>query len=241
MNNYCVYKHTSPSGKVYIGITGREPEQRWKNGFGYSHQRYLSCAIEKYGWENFKHEILFSHLTLDEACVKEVEMIALYKSNQREFGYNLDGGGIYNTVSDETKCRIRKALTGRKLPIEHRRKISEGLRGRLVSDETRRKIREKNVGRIVSDESRRRMSESHKGLRPSKETIDKWRESNRQLMTPVEQLNIETGETIARFSSTTEALKNTGVDPSSISKCCRGKRSTAGGFRWRYVSATRLS
>lgn len=23
MNNYCVYKHTSPSGKVYVGITNR--------------------------------------------------------------------------------------------------------------------------------------------------------------------------------------------------------------------------
>lgn len=30
-----VYKHTSPSGKVYIGITGREPKLRWDNGNGY--------------------------------------------------------------------------------------------------------------------------------------------------------------------------------------------------------------
>ena len=26
MNNYCVYKHTSPSGKVYVGITKLKPE-----------------------------------------------------------------------------------------------------------------------------------------------------------------------------------------------------------------------
>lgn len=32
MNNYCVYKHTSPSGKVYAGITKLKPKYRWNNG-----------------------------------------------------------------------------------------------------------------------------------------------------------------------------------------------------------------
>ena len=33
---YYVYKHTSPSGKVYIGITSKHPpERRWANGNGY--------------------------------------------------------------------------------------------------------------------------------------------------------------------------------------------------------------
>ena len=33
---YCVYKHTSPSGKVYIGMTCKDPpEKRWSNGNGY--------------------------------------------------------------------------------------------------------------------------------------------------------------------------------------------------------------
>lgn len=28
-NQYCVYKHTSPSGKCYIGITRQNPIKRW--------------------------------------------------------------------------------------------------------------------------------------------------------------------------------------------------------------------
>lgn len=32
---YSVYKHTCPNNKVYIGITSRKPEKRWKNGYGY--------------------------------------------------------------------------------------------------------------------------------------------------------------------------------------------------------------
>lgn len=35
MKSYTVYKHTSPSGKVYIGITCRKPEYRWNHGKGY--------------------------------------------------------------------------------------------------------------------------------------------------------------------------------------------------------------
>ena len=60
---YSVYKHTSPNGKVYIGITSRKPEQRWSNGYGYVKNKHFTHAINKYGWENIKHEILFSNLT----------------------------------------------------------------------------------------------------------------------------------------------------------------------------------
>ena len=34
-NSYIVYRHTSPSGKVYIGITSYKAEIRWNNGKGY--------------------------------------------------------------------------------------------------------------------------------------------------------------------------------------------------------------
>ena len=59
---YVVYKHTAPNGKVYIGITCRDPEERWANGKGYNGQ-YFGRAVKKYGWENFSHEKLFSDLT----------------------------------------------------------------------------------------------------------------------------------------------------------------------------------
>ena len=48
-NTYCVYKHTSPSNKVYIGITKRNPLTRWNAGFGYKTQVYFWRAIVKYG------------------------------------------------------------------------------------------------------------------------------------------------------------------------------------------------
>lgn len=64
---YCVYKHTTPNGKVYIGITRRNPITRWQNGNGYKRNKHFMGAILKYGWDNIKHEILFSGLTEQEA------------------------------------------------------------------------------------------------------------------------------------------------------------------------------
>ena len=72
---YCVYKHTSPNGKVYIGITGENPNKRWQNGKGYKPNKHFYSAIEMYGWENIKHEILYSGLSKSEACKIEVMII----------------------------------------------------------------------------------------------------------------------------------------------------------------------
>lgn len=45
-------------------------------------------------------------------------------------------------------------------------------------------------------------------------------------------LCIETGKI---FQSINEAERQTGIKQSSISKCCLGKRKTAGGFHWKFV------
>lgn len=34
VNKWTVYRHTSPSGKVYIGITSQNVERRWNSGKG---------------------------------------------------------------------------------------------------------------------------------------------------------------------------------------------------------------
>lgn len=49
---------------------------------------------------------------------------------------------------------------------------------------------------------------------------------------PVVQLDMKTGETIAEFDTITEATRTTNI--SHISCVCRGKRKSAGGFVWKY-------
>ena len=98
-NNYTVYKHTAPNGKVYIGITFRKPETRWSNGNGYSRQKHFYAAIKKYRWENIKHEILFENLSKEDACQKEIELIAQYKSNDPEYRIRCFDYGLRNEIN----------------------------------------------------------------------------------------------------------------------------------------------
>nr|DAX47865.1 MAG TPA: intron associated endonuclease [Bacteriophage sp.] len=47
--SFIVYKHTSPSNKVYIGITKLNLIKRWQGGKGYINNTYFFRAILKYG------------------------------------------------------------------------------------------------------------------------------------------------------------------------------------------------
>ena len=104
---YVVYKHTSPNNKVYIGITRQNPpEKRWANGHGYTQNEYFNRDIILYGWNNFKHEILFDNLVRFEARKKEIELIKRYKSTDKNFGYNIRAGD-----SEKISEKIEKKMS----------------------------------------------------------------------------------------------------------------------------------
>lgn len=63
-----------------------------ENGCGYKTQ-YFNRAIQKYGWNNIKHEIIANNLTHDEACAFEKRLINKLQSNNLKYGYNLTSGG----------------------------------------------------------------------------------------------------------------------------------------------------
>ena len=122
---YIVYCHTNKiDGKRYVGITKNKPEKRWKNGKGYRHNSYFYSAIQKYGWEEFYHEILFTGLVKEEAEKKEIELISKWNLTDRRFGYNIEGGGNLNKkVSERTKKLLSK-ITKKQMTEEAKRHLS---------------------------------------------------------------------------------------------------------------------
>lgn len=90
-DNYCIYKHTSPSGKSYIGMTKQGEKRFGKDGNGYKNQKKFYNAIKKYGWNNFQHEIIEDHLSFEQACFGEQMYIEIYDSIDN--GYNIYVGG----------------------------------------------------------------------------------------------------------------------------------------------------
>ena len=63
---------------------------------------------------------------------------------------------------------------------------------------------------------------------------------SKNISIPVRQLTLNR-EPIAEFDSTKSAGELVGIDSSCIVKCCKGKRTTAGGFRWEYVNISTIS
>lgn len=201
---YSVYKHTSPSGKVYIGVTSQRPEIRWHGGHGYVDNEYFTRAIKKYGWDNIRHEVLFTNLTKEDAEQMEIELIGLYHSNDREFGYNIENGGsLCGKHSDYTKLKISNSLKGERNP-RYGKKFPNQIYGRKTP---------------VSEEERLRRSLSHKDQIPT----------NKKSVTQYDKND----KFIQRFESMVEASKFTNISVANICRCANGKRKTAGGYVWR--------
>lgn len=76
----CVYRHTAPDGRMYIGIAQEPPRIRWANGKGYKDNPEFWKCICEVGWENITHEILASGLDKRDAFKMESELIGKYNT-----------------------------------------------------------------------------------------------------------------------------------------------------------------
>ena len=208
MNNICIYKHTSPSGKVYIGQTGQKPENRWRNGRGYKEGTLFFSAIQKYGWDNIEHQILFSNLDQLNADIIEEDLIYYYKQIGKS--YNLASGGSVNRgwkMSDEAKEKLRILSTGRTHSDEAKEKI------RLS------KLGEKNpnYGKSPSEETREKISKAGKGRGAKR----------------VKQIDPESGEVVKIWDSQIEACEFYNGNHGLIYDAIR-RHSLTKGYYWQY-------
>ena len=111
---YIIYRHTNLiNNKIYIGQTCQTARMRWQYGGGYKHNAHFYAAIKKYGWHNFKHEILYTDLTSEQANELEVELIALFDATNSDKGYNSSIGGAASGTrytSKEEAIQARKQV-----------------------------------------------------------------------------------------------------------------------------------
>ena len=235
MDIYTVYCHTSPNGKRYVGISNN-PIKRWNNGNGYIKNYRFYPDIEKYGWNNIKHEILYSNISFEYAKQLEKQLIKQWNLTNPLYGYNLREGGD-GPLSFKSRRLLSISLLknknslGRKLSAETKQKISSSLKSyykihngsfynRHHSQETINKLK----NRIVSDETKKKMSINHANVNGA----------NNPSAKPIRQLDLN-GNIIKEYSYAKLAATTLNIDLSSIIKCCKGKQKTAGGYKWEYI------
>lgn len=122
---WTVYRHISPSNKVYIGITCNPVWHRWQNGKGYRGSPAFLAAIKKYGWDNIKHEIVAEGLSEADAKQMEKILISLYKSKNKVTIYPMgEMGGLVLThqcprkLKQKSQRQIKAKIHGQKVQNE---------------------------------------------------------------------------------------------------------------------------
>jgi hypothetical protein len=161
-----VYIHMKPNTRdiFYVGI-GNDIKRAYRNEGRNDH---WTKVYNKYGKVV---DIVAQDISLDAAREMEKHLIASLKDSL--CNKTLGGEGFFGGVhSEETKEKLRKANTGKKLSDETKRKISEKSKGHPnyfvgpLSQEARMKISATFKGKKRSEQFCQKVKESKQGYRP---------------------------------------------------------------------------
>lgn len=184
----------------------------------YKSSPHFYAAIQKYGWDNFEHNILFQNLTKEEACQKEQKLIAEFNSTDRNYGYNSTSGGEIFVMNEESKQKLSQALMGNKNGLGH-----------PCSEEKKKKISEAQKGRHLTKEHKQKLSEMAKKRHApcSEQTRENIRKASHKKPIYCEELD-------KVFESVQDCCRQLGIPATNISKLCEGRGKTLRGYHLRY-------
>ena len=254
--------------KNYIGqVYNRTPKQRWRNGKGYLSKRkdgrfsYFGNAIQKYGWDNFNHKVLFSIEceTLEELVfwLDEWEKYYIEKYDSFYNGYNGDTGGKNGyIVSETTKKRqsnSHKAFYSTEQGKQLKQQISKKgednpFYGKKHSGEAKQKIsesRKQYVGEKHPNYGKTGEQATFYGKHHTEEFKKRQSEMKKGVRTDsqIQQMKkVICLNTLQVFHCIADAKQWCGVK-NGISKCCQGKCKSTGKhpetgepLKWMYYS-----
>lgn len=165
MFNY-VYKTTNLfNGKIYIGIhsTDKLDDGYLGSGVAFKH------ALEKYGKESFKKEILHMCSSRDEASTIEASLVT-ESFCRRDDTYNMrTGGDECYAHHPETRRKMSEAKIGCKLPEYRVEQIRQYMKDNnpMKKQELRDKVRDAKLGIARTDELKKKVSDTLTGKYPA--------------------------------------------------------------------------
>lgn len=212
---WIIYKHTNKiNGKSYIGQTLQDLEARWGNGKNYSRAFKFGQAIEKYGWDNFSHEIIEDNiLSQEDANQKECYYIDLF--NTYVAGYNSTKGGANGEHLGEEVLQI--STKGKIIKKFSSHAEAERETGILAV----------NIGACLLGQQ---ITAGGYYWANGDTDIQTWTPPKNRKEKAV--ICIETQKV---YDSISKASLETGINITTISSCVCRKSITAGGYHWSYL------
>ncbi len=168
----CIYKLTSPSGKVYIGQAQdfKKRMNLYRHGRS-DKQRKLHAAIKKYGWENFTKEVIDGYHGADKEGLNALETYWITHFDSVKKGYNICAiGGTCRGVKHgpEFGEKVRKRQLGKPHTSEHNKRIGEGQTGVRRSAAFGAAVTARLTGTVRTKESREKQRRATKGVPKAK-------------------------------------------------------------------------
>jgi hypothetical protein len=216
---WIIYKHTSPSGKIYVGQTKQTLAKRFVNGKGYAHCPKFNAAIKKYGWEAFQTEIIEEGiLTQQEANERETYWIAFYNSYYE--GYNCTKGGSNSDYACRPVYQINIDTLEIVKTYESVTQAAETLDCPYST---------------IGCACHQRVIQSQGYYWCFVDEYDAWRPRMSQ-----KTFNVICIETQQIYLSASDAQTKTNIEAPYITACCRKEQKTAGGYHWARLSDIEL-
>lgn len=169
-----IYKTTNLiNNKIYIGqhiAMTFEPDKYIGSG-----QR-LKLAINKYGIENFKNELICECYSQEELNEKEIYYINYYNSTDRKIGYNLTTGGQLNTSTTKGRIWVKKDDESTQiLPEDLQYYLNNGwIQGRVIKNNPWNKGLTKNNSEKLVKQGKTRTNNWKEGKFNWKKNKDSW-------------------------------------------------------------------
>lgn len=132
---FIIYRATSPSGKVYIGLTKNLMSRKRVHKYHALHETKGNYpfyrALKKYGIDNFLWDEIDSADNLKLANELEIKHIKDHNSTNNKFGYNVSLGG--NLVENIRRPRGKDhPYFGRKLSEAQHKNMIKGLMKKVI-------------------------------------------------------------------------------------------------------------
>lgn len=223
--------YNTKNSKIYIGKTIQDYRKRFyrhKSNAKLQYLEFLYNAIRKYGWDSFEKFIIFQteevddkNLIIDLINEKEKYYISFFKSNQKEFGYNICSGGEGKSGTINNSCSI---------PI-----LQCDLDGNIIKEwpsmhEVERQLgfSNKQISYFMYSNKRKSSYKGYLWIKKSEytpEVFSDYQSRNKEVF-----VFDFRGNHIGTYLSANDASKQLKLSLSNICQCCNGINLTVGKY-----------